>query len=138
MDKEISFENKVAEEVYVLADLDSLKIIIRNLLDNAIKFTPAKGKISLYADNDIEEDFCHVVIQDSGIGMSPSLQKEILDESFLLSKKHSDDNIGTGLGMQLCKNLILKNEGKLKIESAENQGTKFIIILPKSKKKWII
>lgn len=134
LDKEISFENKVSEEVYILADLDSIKIIIRNLLDNAIKFTPSKGRISLYTDCEIEEDFCHIIIEDSGIGMSPSLQKEILEESFLLSKKHSDDNTGTGLGMQLCKNLISKNNGKLKIKSAENQGTKFITILPKSKK----
>jgi len=134
LDKEISFENNVDEEVYILADLDSLKIIIRNLLDNAIKFTPPKGKISFYANTEVEEDFCYIIIEDSGIGISPSLQKEILEESFLLSKKRTDDTKGTGLGMQLCKNLISKNEGRLKIESAENQGTKFIIILPKSKK----
>ncbi|MEN2414996.1 tetratricopeptide repeat-containing sensor histidine kinase [Flavobacterium mesophilum] len=134
LDKEISFENNVDEEVYILADLDSLKIIIRNLLDNAIKFTPPKGKISFCANTEIEEDFCYIIIEDSGIGISPSLQKEILEESFLLSKKRTDDTKGTGLGMQLCKNLISKNEGRLKIESAENQGTKFIIILPKSKK----
>ena len=65
--------------------------------------------------------------------MNEATRKELLKETILLSKKQNDDIIGTGLGMQLCKSLIRKNEGKLDIESEENVGTRIIIALPKFK-----
>ncbi|QOG03873.1 tetratricopeptide repeat protein [Flavobacterium sp. MDT1-60] len=132
LNKNINFENNVSAEDYVFADLDSIKIIIRNLLDNAIKFSKENGKISIYSRTPSEE-FCYLVIEDTGIGMNKSVQEELLKETILLSKKKNDDTIGTGLGMQLCKSLIRKNEGKLEIESEENVGTKIIIIVPKFK-----
>jgi signal transduction histidine kinase len=128
--KNIIFENKISIEDYVFADQDSLKIIIRNLLDNAIKFTRPKGYIAIYS-RFYKEDYCCFIIEDSGIGMSASSQKSILEEAVLLSKKKSDEFIGTGLGIQLCKSMIYKNEGILQIESEENKGTKIIVILPR-------
>jgi signal transduction histidine kinase len=130
LSKNINFENTVSTEDYVFADLDSVKIIIRNLLDNAIKFSKENGKISVYSRTPSEE-FCYLVVEDTGVGMDKSTQEELLKETLLLSKKKNDDTIGTGLGMQLCKSLIHKNGGKLEIESEENLGTKIIIILPK-------
>jgi signal transduction histidine kinase len=132
LNKNINFENNVSTEDYVFADLDSLKIIIRNLLDNAIKFSKENGKVSIYSRTP-SEDFCYLVVEDTGIGMNKSAQEELLKETILLSKKKNDDTIGTGLGMQLCKSLIRKNGGRLEIESEENVGTKIIIIVPKFK-----
>jgi signal transduction histidine kinase len=79
------------------------------------------------------EDFCYLVIEDTGSGMSNSIREELLKDTVLLSRKKNDDAIGTGLGLQLCKSMIHKNEGKLDIESEENIGTKIIIALPKFK-----
>jgi signal transduction histidine kinase len=132
INRNISFENRVSTTDYVFADLDSFKIIIRNILDNAIKFTKDNGTISIYT-RDSDDDFCYLVIEDTGLGMSASTQEELLKKTALLSKKKNDDTIGTGLGMQLCKSMIYKNGGRLEIESEENVGTKIIIVLQKFK-----
>lgn len=128
----LNFKSDVSKTDYVFADMDSLKIIIRNMLDNAIKFSKENGTISIYTRASSEE-FCYLVIEDTGLGMNETTRQELLKETLLLSKKKNDDIIGTGLGMQLCKSLIRKNGGKLEIESEENVGTKMIIILPKFK-----
>ncbi|MBP1224828.1 tetratricopeptide repeat-containing sensor histidine kinase [Flavobacterium sp. 1355] len=132
LNKNIDFKNDVNTSDYVYADMDSLKIVIRNFLDNAIKFSNENGSISIYSRPSSEE-FCYLVIEDSGLGMSKATKEELLKETVLLSKKKNDDIIGTGLGMQLCKSMINKNGGKLEIESEENVGTKIIIALPKFK-----
>ena len=131
LNKNISFENKVPAAIFVMADQDSLKIIIRNILDNAFKFSNENGVITVYI-RPTEDDCCYLVIEDTGAGMSEAKQQELLKETVLLSKKGSDDSIGTGLGMQLCKSMIHKNGGRLAIESQEGIGTKIIIILPKT------
>lgn len=132
LNKNIDFKSNVSASDYVFADMDSLKIIIRNFLDNAIKFSKENGTISIYS-RPASEEFCYLVIEDTGLGMNEATRKELLKETILLSKKQNDDIIGTGLGMQLCKSLIRKNEGKLDIESEENVGTRIIIALPKFK-----
>ncbi|WP_459211121.1 tetratricopeptide repeat-containing sensor histidine kinase [Aquimarina rhabdastrellae] len=128
--KSLIFENKIPKAVFVLADLDSLKIIIRNLLDNAIKFSEENDTISIYtyAKNDKQ----YLVIEDTGIGMSQETKEALLKEGTHLNKKKDQKGIGTGLGIQLCKSMIKKNKGELLIESKEGIGTKMIITLPKS------
>lgn len=130
-DKNLSFENAVPKNVFVIADLDSLKIIIRNLLDNAIKFSGENDGILIYT-RDSNDDFCNLVVEDSGFGMSETTRRELLKDTLLLSKKSNHESVGTGLGMQLCKTMIRKNGGKLGIESRENIGTKIIVMMPKS------
>jgi signal transduction histidine kinase len=131
LDKGITFENAVSKNSFVWVDLDSLKIILRNLLDNAIKFSHENGKISIFTveTNDI---FCQLVLQDSGLGMSQETINELLRDNELLVKKSNSEIIGTGLGMQLCKQMIQKNNGTLAIESQLNQGTKMIMTFPKT------
>jgi len=132
IDKNITFENSVSKNNFIWVDLDSLKIILRNLLDNAIKFTPENGKITFYT---VETDttFCQLVIQDNGLGMSQNTIDELLQDNELLAKKKNSEIIGTGLGMQLCKQMIKKNSGSLTIESEINIGTKMILSFPKTR-----
>ena len=132
LNKNINFRNNVSAADYVFVDLDSLKIVIRNLLDNAIKFSQENGTILIYTLSSTE-DFCYLVIEDTGSGMNETMRHELLKDTVLLSRKKNDDAIGTGLGLQLCKSMIHKNGGKLEIESEENVGTKMIIALPKFK-----
>ncbi len=131
LDKKIAFSNAVSKDVFVFVDLDSFKIILRNLLDNAIKFSKSEGKISIYTQ-DSDDKFCHLVVEDTGIGMTTQLQEELLKESVLLSKKGNSELMGSGLGTHLCKSMIKKNGGKLSIESQENIGTKICVSLLKS------
>lgn len=132
LNKNIDFKSNVDSSDYVFADMDSVKITIRNFLDNAIKFSKENGSISIYSKPSTEE-FCYLVIEDTGLGMNNETRVELLKDTVLLSKKKNDDIIGTGLGLQLCKSMIYKNGGKLEIESEEGVGTKIIIALQKFK-----
>jgi signal transduction histidine kinase len=129
-DKSITFENSISKSSFVFVDLDSIKIVLRNLLDNAIKFTPENGKISLYTQ-ETPSGFWQLTLEDNGQGMSQNTIEALLDDSELLAKKGDSEIIGTGLGMQLCKQMIKKNDGTLAIESELQKGTKIIITLAK-------
>jgi signal transduction histidine kinase len=131
LDKSINFENSVAKNCFIFVDLDSLKIVLRNLLDNAIKFSNENGKISFYTSEN-NSDFCQLILEDNGIGMNQNTVDELLQENELLAKKNNSEIIGTGLGMQLCKQMIKKNGGTINIESQANKGTKVILLLPKT------
>ncbi len=116
--------------LFVFMDLDSLKIILRNLLDNALKFTQENSKILIYTRENQAQNI-ELIIEDNGIGMSKTVVDELVQNNFHLSKKNNKEIIGTGLGIQLCKAMILKNGGQFQIESQEGIGTKIILILPK-------
>lgn len=128
--KNIELNIEIDKNAFVVMDLDSLKIILRNLLDNSLKYTNEEGLISIFTQNNSSE-YIQLVIEDTGIGMSTTVIKELLDETTRLSKKNNKEIIGTGLGMQLCKSMLMKNGGKLNIESKIGVGTKFILFLPK-------
>ncbi|WP_395058847.1 ATP-binding protein [Flavobacterium sp.] len=129
-EKGIDLNINIDKNIYVFMDLDSLKIILRNMLDNAIKFTHEKGTVSIYTQKP-KDNFIELVIEDTGVGMSNIVIQELLQETAKLSKKNNKEIIGTGLGMQLCKSMLVKNGGKLDIESKIGLGTKFILFLPK-------
>ena len=131
LDKAISFENNILKKDIVFADQESLKIILRNLLDNAIKFSNSEGIIKIYTQ-ETNHNYCDLIIEDSGLGMSESTLKNLLKPSVILSKKENAEIEGTGLGLQLCKSLIQKNHGKLFIKSELGKGTKMIVSLPKT------
>ncbi|MEO8254113.1 MAG: tetratricopeptide repeat-containing sensor histidine kinase [Flavobacterium sp.] len=131
LDKSILFENSVSKNCFIFVDLDSLKIVLRNLLDNAIKFSNENGKISFYT-TETNTDFHQLVLEDNGIGMHQNTIDELLQENELLARKNNSEIIGTGLGMQLCKQMIKKNGGTINIESQPNKGTKMILLLPKT------
>ena len=131
LEKSITFENTVSKNSFIFVDLDSIKIVFRNLLDNAIKFTPENGTISIY-NQEGATGFCQIVLEDNGQGMSQKTIDELLNDSESLAKKRDSEIIGTGLGMQLCKQMIQKNGGTLAIESELNKGTKIIISVPKA------
>jgi len=129
--KNITFECNIPASIFVFADLDSVKIILRNLLDNAIKFSGENGTIKIYSRID-SDNFCDLVVEDYGTGMTETDRQELLKESVLLNKKNNNEAIGTGLGIQLCKEMVKKNNGLLFIESQKNIGTRIIIRLQKT------
>ncbi len=128
-EKNIAFENTVLKSDVVMADQESLKIIIRNLIDNAIKFSKPNGTIKIYTKHDAGA--CDLVVEDSGIGMDKNTLLELTKSSKLLSKKKNENILGTGLGLHLVKSMVEKNFGKFAIESELGAGTKMIISLPK-------
>lgn len=130
-EKNILFENIVSKKDIVFADQESLKLILRNFIDNAIKFSKENGTIKIYSENH-DELYCNLIIEDSGLGMNEGTRIQLLQETTLLSKKENENIIGAGLGMQLCKSMIKKNNGKLDMQSEIGKGTKIIVSLPKT------
>ena len=129
-DKDMAYVNSVSKRTKVFADQESLKIILRNLLDNAIKFSKEDGKIHIYTE-EVSEDYIQLVVEDAGIGMDEATQQELLKDTQLLSKKKHEDILGTGLGLHLVKSMAAKNKGEFTIESELGKGTKMIISLLK-------
>lgn len=129
--KEINFENSVCKKTYIKADLNSLKIILRNLIDNAIKFSDNNSTINIYTQ-ETDSLFCKLIVEDNGKGMNQTTITKLLKNGELVSKKSNSEVEGTGLGIQLCKKMIQKNAGKLAIESELNKGTKIILSFPKT------
>ncbi len=130
-EKNITFTNTVLKSDTIQADQESLKIVLRNLVDNAIKFSNQDGTIALYTQS-THDKYCDLVVEDTGTGMEESTRLELLKDSVLLAKKEHEDIIGTGLGLQLCKTMIKKNKGIFSIESTLGKGTKMIVSLPKA------
>ncbi|MDC8005196.1 tetratricopeptide repeat-containing sensor histidine kinase [Aureisphaera galaxeae] len=133
IEKNIRFENKVSKKDRVLADQESLKLVLRNVLDNAIKFSNTNGLIQVFTANTYE-GYVDLVIEDTGSGMSEETRLALLKDTAVLPKRKHKDAKGTGLGLQLCKSVIRKNNGKFNIESKPGHGTKIIVSLPKTEK----
>ncbi|WP_245891707.1 tetratricopeptide repeat-containing sensor histidine kinase [Flavobacterium faecale] len=131
-EKNMLFENNIAKKDLVLFDQESLKLILRNLLDNAIKFSNDSGTIKVYTRTD-DSDFCTLVVEDNGLGMTAETRSNLVKSSSLLSKKENENIIGTGLGMQLCKSLVAKNNAIFDVESEIGIGTKIIIKIARDK-----
>ena len=128
--KEISFENLVPKSVKVFVDAESLKIVLRNFMDNSIKFSDPGSGIRVRIKNENEEEISFEW-EDTGKGMSEETRLTLLSESPQLTKKDHEKEIGSGLGMNLCQAMLAKNGGNLDIWSQQNKGTKMIVTLKK-------
>lgn len=110
------------------ADRDTVEIILRNLLTNAIKFSPPGSRIGLTAARDGEAAL--IQVKDQGVGMEELQQKSLFDLSVRNSTKGTAGETGTGLGLVLCRSFALANGGDLTFTSAPGQGTEFVLKLP--------
>jgi signal transduction histidine kinase len=107
--------------------------ILRNLVSNAIKFTPENGKVSVRTTQ--TEDFVQVKVSDTGIGM----KQEAIDKLFVIDQKvvstGTANEKGTGLGLILCKELVEKNGGTIYTTSELGEGSTFSFTLPRTQKQ---
>lgn len=129
--KNISLDYDIPDNIVIFADRYMIGTIIRNLVSNAIKFTPSGGTISI--NSKIENGFAIISVEDSGIGIS----NENLENLFRIDTKYNRDGTsdekGTGLGLILCKEFAEKNGGIIKAESQLNKGSRFSFTVPVSK-----
>jgi PAS domain S-box-containing protein len=126
--KEIRIINEIKDDPFVKADERMLNSVLENLLSNAIKFTPRGGSITI--SSSAVNIFYEVSIADTGVGMSP----EVIEKIFRIDTNHTtlgtEQEKGTGLGVVLCKEMMERQGGALKVESKLGMGTKFSFILP--------
>lgn len=127
--KQIAIFNEIPPAAIAYADLDMINTVFRNLLSNALKFTPSGGVIRLAEredDNQIETS-----ITDTGIGMKPEEIENLFRIDVKFVRVGTSGEKGTGLGLVLCKELIAQNQGRLWVESEKGKGTTFRFTLPK-------
>lgn len=126
--KKITIEVNIPQELVFYVDTNMFLGIVRNLVSNAIKFTPKHGKIEVSAH--IDSDHLHLSVTDSGVGITKEKIRQILRNELVRSTVGTENEKGTGLGLSLCKEFIDIHGGKLQIESSENSGTSFNIAFP--------
>ncbi len=128
LQKQITMSHTVEPELNVTADLQMVKTIFRNLINNAIKYTHAYGKIVITAVED--KQFIEVTVEDNGIGISEEDKKKLFKIDSFHSTPGTRDEKGTGLGLLLCKEFIELHGGNIKIESEAGKGSRFAFTLP--------
>lgn len=126
--KEIAFTNDVLKGLKAYADPVLINIVLRNLVANAIKFTRKEGSVHIHAWQELDRIYCSVA--DTGVGMKAEYLERFKKEGYLNSSAGTDQEIGTGLGLQLITDLLEKNNGTLEIDSKVNVGSTFTFTLP--------
>jgi signal transduction histidine kinase/ligand-binding sensor domain-containing protein len=127
--KNIKIKNNLDAEIQVFADYNMVSNVFLNVLTNAIKFTPKKGEITVSSSN--SDHYTHFFIKDSGQGISENMRGKLFKIEHAYSENGTDGETGTGLGLILCKEFMLKNKGDINIDSETGSGTTVEIILPR-------
>lgn len=128
--KRIEIVISIQDEIEVFADNHMFDTIMRNLVSNAIKFTPIGGKVTVEAD--CKSDIYIVIkISDSGIGMTPGLKDRLFFLNEKTNRKGTEGEPSTGLGLLLCKEFVEKHKGKIWVESEVGKGSVFSFSIPK-------
>lgn len=125
--KGITLKTAVPNGSKAMADLDSFKIVLRNVLDNAIKFSPEGSEISI--EHEESSHACQIRVHDQGPGMTEEQLEIVQEQSAKVSKQNKTDQMGTGLGVRLCQSFMLKNEGSFQISSEIDKGTTITLTL---------
>ena len=125
--KGISLQHQIPPGLFVIADVDMLQLVVRNLISNAVKFTPVGGTIQV--DVQLLSGECKITVNDNGTGIPEDKQAQI----FSIRSEPSmgtDNERGVGLGLFLCKEYIELQHGRIGFESTSGQGSSFFIFIP--------
>jgi signal transduction histidine kinase len=138
-DTALSFEGKItaksqvmklelADAVnYVKADREKIQRVLYNLLDNAVKFTPEGGSISV--ETSVSLGKVRIEVKDTGIGMSPEVQRKIFDRFYNADESRGMDKVGSGLGLSIAREFTRAHSSQLAVKSAPGEGTAFTFCL---------
>lgn len=126
--KKISFSTSINKNLQVFADRNMLDSIIRNLVTNAIKFSFKEGKVRIKAI--LTENGVCISVSDKGIGISSDRLASIFEIDKHTNTNGTENELGSGLGLILCKDFVTRHNGEIWIESTLNKGTKVSFTLP--------
>jgi len=132
--KHITLINEGLSGVYAFADNNMITTVIRNLISNAIKFTPEGGKITINISE--IENMIEIKISDTGIGMNEETVSKLFRIEQHITTTGTSGESGTGIGLIICKEFIDKNNGNIRVESKIGYGTSFFINIPLSENKF--
>lgn len=114
--------------VKVLGDGRHLSLIVRNLLDNAIRYTPEGGSVEVALDRKGSD--VHLIVSDTGMGIPREAQERIFERFFRVDKARSRDRGGTGLGLAIVKHAVELHQGTIYLDSELGSGSRFTVSLP--------
>ena len=126
--KKITINFNEPTKTILSADINMLKIILRNLISNAIKFTDTNGQIDVYTEKKHKNAI--ISIKDNGVGIKKENQEKIWDSTHPISTYGTANEKGTGFGLTVCKELVDKQGGKIWVESEFGKGSTFKFTLP--------
>lgn len=127
--KDITIVNEIPKPAIAWGDSNTVNLVIRNLITNAVKFTNAGGKV--YITGTEQPNEWQISVKDNGIGMKPEVLKILFDKTAPYTTRGTANEKGTGLGLILCKEFVEKNGGRIWVESTEGQGSTFYFTIPK-------
>ena len=111
-----------------MGDRDKLRQVMLNLVENAVKYTPAGGTVTLGITH--EDGWVKVVVQDTGIGIRPEQQTLIFDRFYRTDKARSREFGGSGLGLSIAQSIAQAHQGRITVESTLGTGSTFTLWLP--------
>jgi signal transduction histidine kinase len=140
LQKDVRLTHDVPSSLQVSADEFVVDTVLRNLISNAIKFTPAGGTVAVAVDADDHEASgggpdaprAVVAVSDSGVGIAPDRRASLFDLNPADSTAGTDDEVGTGLGLHVCHELLATHGGDIWVESERGVGSTFFFTLPVS------
>lgn len=128
--KNIQLCDYIDIDAKVYADINMITSVIQNLVSNALKFTHTDGTGKVIIRTESDNQWVHVYIQDTGLGMTKKQIDNLFESKIVLSSRGTAGEKGTGLGLVLCKRFIDLNHGELSVVSKESEGTIFKVSLP--------
>jgi signal transduction histidine kinase len=128
--KHLKTEVNLVPEATLTADLESFKFVLRNLMSNAIKFSPKGGLISVAFNFSDSSKGSTLIISDQGIGMPTEVQANLFTEAEVKRRRGTENEAGAGIGLTLVKEVCDLNNWEINVVSKENQGTSFSITFP--------
>jgi len=114
----------------IQGDRARLEQVLTNLVDNAIKFTPVGGAVTIVGDE--RNDCIQISVRDTGIGIPHDAQEHVFDRFYQVDGSPTRSYRGTGLGLTICKHIVEQHQGRIWVESAEGKGSTFAFTLPKT------
>ena len=127
--KELTLEIRLPEGLRnVRGDSNGLQEVLQNLLDNAIQYTPSRGRIEVSASN--TDDSVRVTVSDTGIGIPQAEQERIFERFYRVDAARSREAGGTGLGLSIARHIVEAHDGRLWVESAVGEGSHFHFSIP--------
>lgn len=123
----LTFHSEITPHVSVLGDADKIEQLIVILLDNAIKYTPVGGSITIQVVNKPQPQ---LIVTDTGIGIEKEKQQDIFKRFYQADRSHASS--GAGLGLAIAKSIMKLHKGKILVESTFGRGSTFVCVFPKA------
>ncbi len=132
--KSIRIVSEMPSNTLTWVDANQIDIVVRNILSNAIKFTPENGMVTIGAYEKNKQ--WEIQIRDTGVGMDKLTQEKLFAKNSGFTTYGTNNEKGTGLGLSLCMEMVKKNNGEIWVDSIPRKGTTFFFTLPKGQKEY--